>query len=286
MQPKLSVILTTYNAFNEIHRALGSLLKSGWDNIEVIISAADDYDYSALKSKYPSLNIKQTPFQGYQVPRSKAFVEAVKFSTGEYISYLDAHDYLSDNYFGLLMPRATEQGAAFAQSHYVRESGEMIRSTFFPKAEVSVRSLCAAMGIFGFVGRREMFEKVVSDFTIQILIQFKALESFEQYKTTTVKGATQFIKVHTESDSFITRSVSASYQTVMDSIEFAPEVLGFESAPLALKQDIAEFCRIRILVNTQYEEAKKRNPFLDYQDFVAQANFDLKELKAKFSLDG
>ena len=91
---KLSVIIPLYNAEIYIKEALDSLLAQKGIDIEIIVVDDESQDNSAeIVKKYPVHYYKKT-----NGGASSARNYGLKHASGKYIMFLDADDYLKDEY--------------------------------------------------------------------------------------------------------------------------------------------------------------------------------------------
>lgn len=88
--PLVSVIIPTYNRANVLARALKSVLRQTYDNLEIIVvddGSTDETEQLILK-KFPQINFIKTENKGVSAARNLG----VEKSSGEYIAFLDSDD--------------------------------------------------------------------------------------------------------------------------------------------------------------------------------------------------
>lgn len=91
---KVSILIPVYNAESYLAEALESALNQTWNNLEIIVVDDGSTDNSlAIAQKYASdiVKVYQQVNQGPCIARNKAF----EMSSGDYIMYLDADDYIA-----------------------------------------------------------------------------------------------------------------------------------------------------------------------------------------------
>lgn len=101
MKNKYSVIIPTYNASQTIERCLDSILKQSDNNIEIVIIDDNSIDNtSEIISNYNTniKLIKKNKNEGPSVARNIG----IKECSGNYIVFIDADDYIEDDYFSTI----------------------------------------------------------------------------------------------------------------------------------------------------------------------------------------
>lgn len=95
---KISVIIPVYNGEKTIKRCIESLLKQSYNNFEIIVINDGSTDKTNLIlqnfNKNPKVNILEQSNSGVSNARNVG----IKNSTGEYISFVDADDYVEKDF--------------------------------------------------------------------------------------------------------------------------------------------------------------------------------------------
>lgn len=107
MNKKVSIIIPVYNAEKLITRCLDSLINQTYKNIEVVCinDGSTDKTYAILKEyakKYDSIYCYTQKNKGCGETRNRAF----SLVTGEYITFVDADDYVEEDYIEKLISNA------------------------------------------------------------------------------------------------------------------------------------------------------------------------------------
>lgn len=103
MQKILSVIIPYYNAKEYTDELLSILDKQITDEIEVLL--IDDGSKEKYVSKYSWLNIIRQNNGGASAARNTGLDNAI----GQYISFIDADDLVTDNYFEIILQKIKEE---------------------------------------------------------------------------------------------------------------------------------------------------------------------------------
>lgn len=128
-QPKISVVITTFNHARYLPQAIESVLKQAYPDTELIVVDDGSTDETPeVVKRYPSVVYVYQPNQGLSAARNKG----VQSSTGDYLSFLDADDWFFDGALqaGAAALNANPQ-AAFAYGTYktVSETNETVPET-------------------------------------------------------------------------------------------------------------------------------------------------------------
>jgi len=112
LNPKVSVIIPVYNGQKYIAKCIHSLLTQTYENIEIIVVDDGSVDESArvIKGIYDENERVKYLYQENGGP-GKARNRAIQGAKGKYILFVDADDYLSDDYIGDLVYSAEKNGS-------------------------------------------------------------------------------------------------------------------------------------------------------------------------------
>lgn len=143
--PLVSILIPMYNSENYIDKTIISLSRQTYKNIEIIIvdDHSNDHSYNIAK-KYETSNIKVfiNPGKGGNSARNYAFSKC----KGEYIKFLDADDFFSDNIveeqINYLLKYGTKDSVAFSTLIIKQKNGDIISKkrkidkTYIPAIEL------------------------------------------------------------------------------------------------------------------------------------------------------
>lgn len=101
---KISIIIPIYNVGGELRRCIDSILNQTYKKLEVILVDDGSTDDSAeicdeYAGKYKFIRVLHQENRGVSVARNLG----VKQATGDYVSFVDADDYLHPEYFEILL---------------------------------------------------------------------------------------------------------------------------------------------------------------------------------------
>lgn len=123
---KVSVIVPVYNAEKTLDRCVQSLISQDYLDIEIILVNDGSRDESEklcdfYKTQYPDRIITITQNNsGPAVARNKG----IETSTGDYLAFLDADDYVDSSMFSTMVKRAQANEVDMVICGYVLEKGE------------------------------------------------------------------------------------------------------------------------------------------------------------------
>lgn len=125
----ISVIIPVYNAEKYICRGLDSILKQTLKNIEIILfeDCSKDNSLKIIEKYAKEYNNIKIITSKHNVGQGKGRNEALKYASGEYITFLDSDDYyFDDEYFHFLLQTAKNTKSDIVVTPYIREkSGEL-----------------------------------------------------------------------------------------------------------------------------------------------------------------
>lgn len=138
----VSVIVPVYNAEQYLKRCISSLLNQTYQNMELIIIDDGSTDASSQIYNEYKANTKVRIFQQDNKGVSAARNVGLDKSKGQYVAFIDADDYVEDDYLEILVEDIMHQNAQIAVSciYEVYEQGE-IRRTWGNYTNQKVRNL-------------------------------------------------------------------------------------------------------------------------------------------------
>jgi glycosyltransferase involved in cell wall biosynthesis len=152
-KPLVSVIITSYNQRIFLEKAVQSVLKQTYKNIEIIIAddhSTDDTDNFVHDlqqiSKLPVIYIKQEKNVG--IPKNRN--SAMKIIHGEYFTILDGDDLYLPRNIELMVHKLNEGfDAAYSNIEFINEDGEYIKTKYdklMPEGHITYD---IGLGLFG-----------------------------------------------------------------------------------------------------------------------------------------
>ncbi len=120
---KISVIIPMYNAETQIQKCVNSLLCQTYTNFEIIIvnDGSKDNSLAVCQNTFgnePRVKIVDKPNGGVSDARNAG----MRAAEGEYISFVDADDWVEPTYLSCLYEHLTETGADLSALDYRMES--------------------------------------------------------------------------------------------------------------------------------------------------------------------
>ena len=132
MEDKVSIIVPIYNVEKYLERCVTSILNQTYKNIEVLLIDDCSTDRSGeIAKKFEEKDsrcryIKREKNGGSSATRNTGIENA----TGEYLSFVDSDDWVSENFISHLINKAKEQNADITVCDYimVNENGKEIKA--------------------------------------------------------------------------------------------------------------------------------------------------------------
>lgn len=121
LEPKISIIIPVYNPGEYLKVCLDTIIHQTYSNFEVLAinDGSTDYSYKLLKeyaSKDERIRVFYQENQGPAAARNLGLEQA----TGDYVTFIDADDYVTSNYLERLVTEIQSSGAEIAISDYYR----------------------------------------------------------------------------------------------------------------------------------------------------------------------
>ena len=126
-RPKVSVIIPVYNTCNYVQEALESICQQTLEELEIIV--IDDGSTDCSRAIVEEIAIKDTRIQVYKQSNQGLSItrnQGLKFSTGEYIYFMDSDDFLEPDALELCYRKCTKEDLDFVVEklkeivHYLR----------------------------------------------------------------------------------------------------------------------------------------------------------------------
>ncbi len=159
---KVSVIIPVYNAGKYLKKCLDSVLTQSFQNIEIIAvnDGSEDDSWEILKEYADNYVDKFKVFTQENQGQSVARNEALKYTSGEYVAFLDSDDYVETDYIERLVRTAQENKSDMVGSGEIRldEEGNTVSVIRY---RVNKEGNCALrrLNFSGKLYRRDFLEK-------------------------------------------------------------------------------------------------------------------------------
>lgn len=159
---KVSVIIPVYNAGEYLNKCLDSVLAQSYQSYEIIAvdDGSEDNSWDILReyeSRYTDkFKIYTQENQGQSAARNKA----LKYATGEYITFLDSDDYIRTDYIERLVITARENQSDMVGSGEIRldEEGHTV-SVIRYRVDREGNCVLRRLNFSGKIYRRDFLEK-------------------------------------------------------------------------------------------------------------------------------
>lgn len=135
-RPAVSIIIPCYNAEHWVSEAIESCLNQTYPNVEIIVvdDGSTDGSLEILRRYLPRIRLETGPNRGGNGARNRGFA----LSSGEYIQYLDADDYLEPEKIArqVRFLEETKADAVYGDWRYRRHLTD-VRFSYLDRIEVS-----------------------------------------------------------------------------------------------------------------------------------------------------
>lgn len=166
--PLISVIIPIYNAEKYISRCMDSIMKQTYRNLEIIAvnDGSTDKSLELLKA-YQERDKRVIVLTGKNGGVSAARNKGMSIAKGEYISFIDADDFIHENYYTYLFGLCRKYSADYAECKCETGDGEVFTNLQKGITEevTNFRSMMSANGrkvsnsVCGAICRRKIIEK-------------------------------------------------------------------------------------------------------------------------------
>ncbi|MGN0235013.1 MAG: glycosyltransferase family 2 protein [Paludibacteraceae bacterium] len=153
--PTVSVIVPVYNTATYLSRCIESLVNQAYSDIQIILIDDGSTDHSGAiadewRTKDPRVEVYYQTNQGQSAARNVGLQHA----RGKYIAFVDADDYIDNDYLSTMLAEARRHAVDCVQTGYrrVQQNGETIKA-YSPKHFYQYTSPC--MRLY----RREFIEQ-------------------------------------------------------------------------------------------------------------------------------
>ncbi len=167
--PKLSVILPVFNGEKYVERTISNLLKSTYQNIELIIIDDGSKDKSLeICKRYSNLDTRVKVYHKENEGVALARNYGLKYATGEYVGFCDQDDEISNKMYQQMMERILMDGsnAALCGTYRKKQNGESVvfekfRDKIYDKNDIEEKLLLPML----FKGFAEYNNKEINIYT-------------------------------------------------------------------------------------------------------------------------
>ncbi len=193
-KPLVSIITVVYNRFASLERAINSVLRQSYDNIEYIIidGGSTDGTLSIIKKYQDAIDYYiSEPDNGIY----NAMNKGLELATGDYIGILNSDDWFTEDAIELSISKILESGADYsgAWSEYIDDNGNStftFEPRFFDDTALFSLQPCGhgtmfvSKNCFETIGKYDENYQVVADFKMQMRLISNYLTSCVVNKVT------------------------------------------------------------------------------------------------------
>ncbi len=140
MNPKVTIIVPIYNTSLLLPRCLDSLKRQTFSDIEILLiddGSTDDSQYVCERYCEKDSRFKYWYKQNGGLSSARNF--GIQLATGEYISYVDSDDYISENTYEIAYEKASHYGVDllnFGYTYFDAKENAEKRTSILPKNQV------------------------------------------------------------------------------------------------------------------------------------------------------
>ncbi len=189
--PTLSIIIPVYNMEKYVERCIQSVLSQSYTDYELIVidDGSKDKSCEVIKSmtkEDPRVSLFEFPNGGVSVARNRG-LDIVK---GKYVMFIDADDYISDNYLSNIMSQVNNHEADIYIWGITKDqlnkkekaitptlSGLYSKKTFL--TEFIPEQYKTHKGLYGYISNKLMISDIISSSGIRFNETMKLMEDYE-----------------------------------------------------------------------------------------------------------
>lgn len=127
MHPTISIIVPIYNAEAYLARCIESLIHQTYRALQIILVNDGSTDQSqAIAEQYAAQDSRMLVLSQSNKGQSAARNHGLKHATGEWISFVDADDYLDSDFYAQLIPNGSAQDIIHFGFRRVTPNGQLL----------------------------------------------------------------------------------------------------------------------------------------------------------------
>lgn len=190
IQPTLSIILPVYNKKVYVKRCILSILQQSYTDFELIIINDGSTDSSETEIQNAVLSDSRVKMYRYEnAGVSTARNRGIAHATGKYLLFIDADDWIEENYFTTIVNQLTEETDIYIWG-ITKEKANDIQEKVVPTMEGKYNQkdfLCLFIddqyhtkeGLYGYVPNKLIKTSLVKKYNIQFNPHLKKLEDYD-----------------------------------------------------------------------------------------------------------
>lgn len=237
--PCISIIIPAYNAGEYIEKCIQSIINQEYRDFEIIIVNDGSIDNTrAICEKYIELDSRikliNTENRGAGSARNTGLAEA----KGKYISFIDADDYICEDYYKRMYQMLEENNADIVEGHYkrvARYEENVFTNTGMKKEYTNMEKLLVLYGsdeteyinsviVTNKIYRKELFEEI--RFPVNRIIDDEFIMYKLIYNSKKIISTPDIMYAYVQSEESVMRS-SFKEKRVHDTLDVYDEVYDF-----------------------------------------------------------
>lgn len=286
MEDLISIIVPIYNAENYLKECLDSLIKQTYTNLEIIlINDGSDDDSLSICREYEKTDNRIVVIDKKNEGVSAARNDGLKISKGEWISFVDADDYVDLNFCEIMHKNAIAHNVNYVVCGYYRKYDDNLetvvrfdRDTIFNSNEYLLKILNVQNG-FGFCHMKLIHKNVILEHRFDKDLKVGEDALFNMKISSRISKALYISKplyYYRFNSNSVVRKFDEKYaKKYLDSMILAKEYLKNQFYDKKIKQGFYNYVSyhvLLILVNYCFNPSNKNN-YRSMKDVLANELF-------------
>lgn len=250
--PRVTIIIPAHKADGFIPEAVDSIRQQTYPHIETIISPDDGERYASLRQQFLSPQIRILKPDGTKTGPAASRNRALNFASGDYITFIDADDYIDHDYVQKLIDIAMVDGAAIGKTDYVSwDRSEIVRTPPFHDGVLTLSGFAQLLCSIRILTHRSQAALFYDGFAEDVLHDAFHLAKFGSIRIAdTLYHArireTSICATEAESD------IAQRYKDRIDQINLRPAEVGLFQLHHADRLEIADLFKFRLFVSNHF----------------------------------
>lgn len=179
MNKKVSIIVPIYNCEKYLSKCINSLLKQTYENLEIILvdDGSTDNSLKICKeyAKNPKIKLIHQENMGVSVARNVG----LKNSMGEYVAFVDADDYVNNNYIENAVSVLDSNTDFVLLNMFVEKSNKILRKYYKIKKYDNLIEAMLCLNIPSGPGAKLYSKKIINKYNLEFDKNIKVGEDLD-----------------------------------------------------------------------------------------------------------